>query len=326
MEAASALGGSALEGGVAVAVVGGAFFFIAEDIVGLADFFEFVFGGFVAGVFVGVEFYREFAVGFFDFVGAGGFFDAEHFVVVPFGHGGEGVGGRTVVGSGVGSGWAAAEDDGGGSEETVAEFVAFAGLGDDGALREGVVGLLGDGVVEVGVEGAGDGDFFDALVAEEVLDLFQDHIEADEEVGFFVFLASGLEPVVEVIEDGEEAFEETGVAIAGGFLHFAGHAFAVVVEFGGGAEGGVFPLGDFHEGGVERVGWGVRGEVLEFWVLWVRCGVAHGLDLVVAVGLEIRLRRWVDAAECDLRTGLARLNLFSRGWGMEGGEGVGTRK
>ncbi len=326
MEAAGALACCALEGGVAVAVVGGAFFFIAEDIVGLADFLEFVFGGFVAGVFVGVEFYREFAVGFFDFVGAGGFFDAEHFVVVPFGHGGEGVGGRSLVGSGVGSGWAAAEDDGGGSEETVAEFVAFAGLGDDGSFREGVVGLLGDGVVEIGVEGTGDGDFFDALVAEEVLDLFQDHIEADEEVGFFVFLASGLEPVVEVIEDGEEAFEETGVAITGGFLHFAGHAFAVVVEFGGGAEGGVFPLGDFHEGGVERVGRGVRGEVLEFWVLWVRCGVAHGLDLVVAVGLEIRLRRWVDAAECDLRTGLAGLNLFSRGRGEGWRRGCGYVK
>jgi hypothetical protein len=54
---------------------------------------------------------------------------------------------------------------------------------------------------------------------------------------------------------------------------------------------------------------------LEFWILGVLCGVAHGLDLVVAVGLEIRLRRWVDAAECDLRTGRAGLNLFSRGWG-----------
>ena len=181
MEAACALGGCALEGGVAVAVVGGAFLFIAEDIVGLADFFEFVFGGFVAGVFVRVEFYREFAVGFFDIVGAGVFFDAEHFVVVPFGHGGEGVCGRTLVGSGVGSGRAAAEDDGGGSEETVAEFVAFAGLGDDGSFRERVVGLLGDGVVEVGVEGTGDGDFFDAFhqLDQRVLMLRQHGSKAD---------------------------------------------------------------------------------------------------------------------------------------------------
>ena len=82
--ASAAAGG---EGGVAEAVVGGAFFGVGEDVVGFAEFFEFFFGGGVAGVFVGVVFDGEFAVGFFDFFSRGGAGDAEDFVVVAFGGG-----------------------------------------------------------------------------------------------------------------------------------------------------------------------------------------------------------------------------------------------
>lgn len=87
-EAAKAAATVATGGVVAVAVVGGAFLFVREDVVGGFGFFEFGFGFFaVVRVAVGVVFHRQFAERFFDFVLAGGFGDAEDAVEVFFCHG-----------------------------------------------------------------------------------------------------------------------------------------------------------------------------------------------------------------------------------------------
>ena len=75
---------SALERRVAVAVVGGAFRGIAQRLVGLADFLEFLLRRMVAGIFVGMEFDREFAVGALEVLLADRTVNAEDFVVVPF--------------------------------------------------------------------------------------------------------------------------------------------------------------------------------------------------------------------------------------------------
>src|SRR5690606_14783654 len=51
---------AALKGRMAETVIGGTLLLIFKNIVGLADFFEFLLGGLVAGVAVGVIFHRQF--------------------------------------------------------------------------------------------------------------------------------------------------------------------------------------------------------------------------------------------------------------------------
>ena len=79
--AAPALG----KGGVPVAVVGGAFLLVHEDVVGFAELLEFLFRVRVVGIFIGVKLDREFAIRALDLVAAGGALDAEDFVVIAFG-------------------------------------------------------------------------------------------------------------------------------------------------------------------------------------------------------------------------------------------------
>ena len=62
-EAAGAAAAALLEGGVAVAVIGGALVAVLEDLVGLVDFLEFVLAVLVAGIAVGMPFHRELAEG-----------------------------------------------------------------------------------------------------------------------------------------------------------------------------------------------------------------------------------------------------------------------
>ena len=87
-EAAKAAACAVAAGGlVTVAVVGGAFLFVGEDVVGGFGFFEFGLGFFaVVRVAVRVVFHRQFAERFFDVVLAGGFGNAEDVVEVFFCH------------------------------------------------------------------------------------------------------------------------------------------------------------------------------------------------------------------------------------------------
>jgi hypothetical protein len=61
----------------AVAVVDLAQLGVGEDFVGFADFDEFLRGGFVVGVLVGVELLRQAAVGFFEVAVVGGVVEVE---------------------------------------------------------------------------------------------------------------------------------------------------------------------------------------------------------------------------------------------------------
>ena len=74
--------------GVTIAVVGGFFVGVGEHFVGFAEFLELFFRFAVAGVAVGVILHGELAVRLFDDIGISVAVDAEHFVVIAFGHGG----------------------------------------------------------------------------------------------------------------------------------------------------------------------------------------------------------------------------------------------
>ena len=56
------------EGGMAKAIVGRAFLIVHQDIVGFAEFLEFLFRVRVVRIFVGVKFDRELAISAFDFL------------------------------------------------------------------------------------------------------------------------------------------------------------------------------------------------------------------------------------------------------------------
>jgi len=78
---------SAAKGLMPIAIIRGALFLVAEDVVSLADLLEFLLGSFVAGVLVGMELHRQLAVGLLHLVSGGSFADAEDFVIVALGHG-----------------------------------------------------------------------------------------------------------------------------------------------------------------------------------------------------------------------------------------------
>lgn len=70
--------------GKAVLVVAGAFLVVGQDLVGLTHLLELLLGVLVAGVPVRVVLHGLFPVGPFNFIGAGGLFDAQHLVVIFF--------------------------------------------------------------------------------------------------------------------------------------------------------------------------------------------------------------------------------------------------
>jgi hypothetical protein len=161
-------------------------------------------------------------------------------------------------------GGAFGDDDVGGAEEAIVELVSFAMDFEDVAFGSFVVMKVGDGFVEVGVEGvAVAGDFGDALSGEEVVELFEDHFHALEDGGVFGFGAGGFEAEVEVIEDGKEVLDEFGVPEFDGVGFLAGHAFAVVIEVGLTAEGEIFPLGDIGFEFGDGIGFFVGGFIDE---------------------------------------------------------------
>ncbi len=75
-----------LEGGMAEPVIGGALLIVLQNVIGLADVLEFLFGRLVARIAVRVTLHRQLAIGFFQIVGAGGFVDAENLVKILLGH------------------------------------------------------------------------------------------------------------------------------------------------------------------------------------------------------------------------------------------------
>lgn len=58
--------------------------FIGKNLVGFGCFLELFFSGLIPGVTVGVIFHGQFAVSFFNGIGIGAFFNAEHLIIVAF--------------------------------------------------------------------------------------------------------------------------------------------------------------------------------------------------------------------------------------------------
>ena len=77
-------GSSATHGGVPEAVVGGAFIGVGQDGVGLAAFFEFLFGGGIVGIAIRMKLQRQFAICALDLLLAGFPGNPKNFVVVAF--------------------------------------------------------------------------------------------------------------------------------------------------------------------------------------------------------------------------------------------------
>ena len=75
-----------LEGGVAVAVVGGALLAVGEMLVGLVELLEARFGLMVAGMAVGMALHRRLAERRLQIRVAGGPLDSEDFVEIALGH------------------------------------------------------------------------------------------------------------------------------------------------------------------------------------------------------------------------------------------------
>jgi hypothetical protein len=76
------------KGGVAELVIGRAFVGVLEDLIGLGDFLELGLGFRVVGIAVGVELHGELAIGALERLLVRPTIDAEHLVIIAFGHGG----------------------------------------------------------------------------------------------------------------------------------------------------------------------------------------------------------------------------------------------
>src|ERR1043165_5606121 len=86
MKSAAARTSAGIKGRMAVLIVGGARLGIGKDFVSVAEFLELFLGGLVTGIFVGMEFDREFAVGLFDFLVTGIAANPQHLVIIALGH------------------------------------------------------------------------------------------------------------------------------------------------------------------------------------------------------------------------------------------------
>ena len=70
---------------MAIAIVGGAFLFVHQDVVGFAELLELLFRVRVVGIFVGVKLDRELAIRALDLVARRIAFDAQDFIVIALG-------------------------------------------------------------------------------------------------------------------------------------------------------------------------------------------------------------------------------------------------
>ena len=150
---------------MAIAVVGGAFLGIGENLIGFPDFLKFFLGFFIALMLVGMMLDGEFSVSLFNFLGGDSAANAEHFVIIFFG--GHGLGGGGRGGSD--------RDNATRSEKAIPDFVAATALVEDKTFGFSRRGFLAEGFVPVGIEGFTDGlDGGDTVIGEEAIELALD--------------------------------------------------------------------------------------------------------------------------------------------------------
>ena len=82
VEPAAGASGALRESRVTIAVVGGAFVGVHQDVVGLAEFFEFLLRVHVARILIGMQLDRELAISALDFFRGSGALHVQDFVVI----------------------------------------------------------------------------------------------------------------------------------------------------------------------------------------------------------------------------------------------------
>src|SRR5574340_217557 len=83
---AAAEAASLFEGGMTITVIGSPLLLVLEDVVGFVDFAEFLIGGGIVGIAVGMHLHCQLAVGLLDLLRSGALGNAEDVVVVAFAH------------------------------------------------------------------------------------------------------------------------------------------------------------------------------------------------------------------------------------------------
>jgi hypothetical protein len=156
--------------------------------------------------------------------------------------------------------WAFANDDASRAEKTVGQFVAALKLLDDVALRMFNGHGLTDGFMKIRVKWmAGvSGDFLQAEFFEGASKLAMHLLNALNEGGLVALFLRRVEGAFEVVERRQQRRNDALGSEAGQFLFFAGNAFAVIVEVGGGAKESIPILIGFGGGGLEAFEFGRR--------------------------------------------------------------------
>ncbi len=116
---------------------------------------------------------------------------------------------------------------------------------------------MADGFVDIRVESrARRLDIFHAIAAQKILELLAHHLEPLHDSGGVRGRFGRAEAEFQIVEDGQQIFDERRIGVADGVLLFAHDALPVVVEFGAGTQCGVLVF--FHLG-QQRFGIGRGG-------------------------------------------------------------------
>jgi len=197
------------------------------------------------------------------------------------------------------------DDDLAGSHDAIVELKSDLSDMEDFAGRLLFGGQLGDGFVQMRIEGLVERFDLDAMVPfEHAFELLADHLEAFDERVVLVGLFGGFDGTAHVIPDGEEVADEVDVGVSPFFLDLAIGPLAVVFEIGGTTECPVLCFLKFVaepiEVGGEGLGHGIHIAVSCFGGAVFRRGWRFDL---FAIGIGRIARRFVGVC-------LTRLLLF----------------
>ena len=107
--------------------------------------------------------------------------------------------------------------------------------------------------MQVGIKTATGIDFLDAVVPQKSLNLPQHHVQSLQQLCIPALLGCRLQTVVEIVQDRQQALQQSSIRVAGRLLHLAGHPLAVIIQFRRRPQRRVLPLRHFHERSIERV-------------------------------------------------------------------------
>ncbi len=128
-------------------------------------------------------------------------------------------------------------NDAGGAHEAVGQPVSATKLAKDDAVSLCLIDFMAESLMEFWVKGLSNCvDGLEAAGLEKISQLSMDHGEAvDNTLGRLIALG-GFETKFEIIKDRQQFFEKSGIGKTNGLLLLADHAFAIVLEIGGGSQ------------------------------------------------------------------------------------------